>query len=94
MTDAACRGHPLHVTATNLTAGACGVAVLKLSLVGNGYRLESAMRMGANAAPLISRRKLLRRGVVEQQEGTELTAKAVVIKHGANGESVSNPMHS
>ena len=39
-------------------------------------------------------RELIRRGVVEQQERTQLAAKAVVVEHRAHGEAIADPVHS
>ena len=92
--DAVTRSHPLHVSRTNLSAATAGVAMLHLALISDRHGFKALVRMPTNAPLFITGRKLIRRGVVEQQERTQLTAQPVVIKHGAHGEAVADPVHS
>ncbi len=48
------RGHPLHVAGADLAAASGGVAVLDLTFVDDRHRLEPAVRVLADAAPLAS----------------------------------------
>jgi hypothetical protein len=50
--------------------------------------------MSAHTALLIARWKFMRRGVVEQQERTKFTAHTVVIKYGADRETIAHPVHA
>src|SRR5205085_6181395 len=92
--DSATRGHPLHIAGADLSATAAGVAVFQLALISDCDSLKTFVRMRAHSAPFFARREFVRRRVVEQQERTEFARERVVIKHGADGKSVTNPMHS
>src|SRR5687768_8892246 len=92
MDDAGCRGHPLHIAGTNTPAPTRGISVLHFALVNDGYRLEPAMRVLADAEALIRRRKFHRAGIIEEQERTELRSQVRVGKERPNGKSVANPV--
>src|SRR6476469_3556142 len=68
------------------------VTVLKLSLVDDGDRLESAMRVFADAAGLVGWRELGRAGVIKQQERANALTEGLVREDGADGEAVADPM--
>src|SRR6267154_5790544 len=92
--DAVASSHPLHISRSNLSAAAAGVAMLYLALISNRHGFKAFVRMPAHTALFITGRKFIRRGVVEQQERTQLTAKTIVIEHGAHREAVADPVHS
>src|SRR5438876_12349666 len=68
--------------------------MFQLALIRHGHGFKALMRMSADTALLIARRKFIRRGVVKQQEGTQFTAQPVVIEHGAHREAVADPVDS
>ena len=90
--DAVAGGHPLDVARADFSTAAAGVAVLEFALVGDGDGLETFVRMSADTAFFIAGGKGMRRGVIEQEEGAQFAAEAVVIKHGADGEAVADPV--
>ena len=92
--DAVARGHPLHVARADFAATTARIAMLQLALIRDGHGFKTLVRMSAHAALLVAGRELIWCGVVEQQERTQLATQAVVVKHGAHGESVADPMHS
>ncbi len=59
--------------------------MLNLALIRDCHGFKALVRMSAHTALFIARWKLIRRGVVEQQERAQLTAKTIVIEHGARG---------
>src|SRR5207302_3556535 len=88
------RGRCRYVARADLSAATAGVTMLQLPLIVHGHSLKSLVRMSAHPTLFIARRELIRCGVVEQQERTQLTAQPVVIKHEAHGEAVADPVHS
>jgi hypothetical protein len=60
MDDPASGGHPLDVARADHAAIAGGIAMLDFAIIDDGYRLEAAMRVLANPAPLGRRRELMR----------------------------------
>jgi len=90
--DAAARRHPLDVAGADNAALAGRVAMLDLAVVDNGHGLEAAVRVLADAATFVGRLEVMRTGVVEQQEGANLLADAVIGKQRANREAVADPM--
>ena len=73
-------GHPLHVTGTDHATGTGGIAMGHLALIDNGDRLEPAMRVYTHATRLFARLEMSGRRVVQQQEGTQVPAKPLVIE--------------
>src|SRR5207245_3647606 len=86
--------HPLYISRSNLSAAAAGVAMLYLPLISNRHGFKAFVWMPAHTALFITGWKLIRRGVVEQQERAQLTAETIVIEHGAHGEAIADPVHS
>ncbi len=68
--------------------------MLYLALISNRHGFKAFVWMPAHAALFITGRKFRRRGVVEQQERTQLTAKTILIEDGAHREAVADPVHS
>ncbi len=66
--------------------------MLDFALIDDGHRFEAAVRMLADAARPLGRRKFRRAGVVEQQERAELRALRVIREQAPYGESVPDPM--
>src|SRR5262249_1609942 len=85
-------GHPLHVAGTNTPTAAGGVPVFHFAFVNNGHRLESTMRVLADAAALVRRRELHGAGVIKQQERAEDRPQVGVGKERPHWEPVTNPM--
>src|SRR5690606_16243610 len=90
--DAAARRHPLHVAGADPPACARGVAMLEFALVDDGDRLEAAVRMHPDAARTGRRLEACGRGVVEQEEGRELSPQAVVAEERPDREAVAHPV--
>src|SRR6185436_8477253 len=89
--QARARGHPLHVAAADAAAVAGGILVVDFAVEHHGHGLEAAVRMPADAARLLRRRKVRRARVVEQQEGREL-GMTPVVEHCMHGKTVANPV--
>jgi hypothetical protein len=66
--------------------------MLDFARIDDGYGLESAMRMLADAESLAGRRELHRTGVVEEQERAGRRAVIGIGKQRANGEAVADPV--
>src|SRR3546814_9758280 len=92
MNDAARGRHPLDVAGTDHTAVAGGVTMLDLAVIDDGDGLETAMRMHAEAAPLLRWFEIVRPCIVEQQEWAYVSAQRVVRKERAEREDVDHPM--
>src|SRR5690606_14636915 len=92
MQDAAAGGHPLHIAGPDTPARAGGVAMLELTLVHDGDGFKAAMRMLPHAAGAGRRRELRRGRMIEQQEGTELAAEAVVAEQRTHRKAISHPV--
>jgi PAS domain S-box-containing protein len=100
--DATSRGHPLHFSGADHPAIARAVAVRDRSLVGDGDRLEAAMRMGAHAAPPRRRGVALRLLVVEQEKRAhplvevgragEVVADVEAVPHPVLARSPEHPL--
>src|ERR1700730_3557288 len=84
--------HPLDLAGTDDAAPARGVAMLDLAAIGNRDRLEPAVRVGADSAPLFRGRKILRPGVIQQQKRRYFLAEVIVGKNAAHGKSIADPM--
>ena len=83
----------IHCTSPGRSAAAAGrVAVLDLARVDDGHRLETAMRMLADAAALGRRRELHRAGVVEEQERCQHRTEVRVREERADGKAVAHPV--
>jgi hypothetical protein len=91
--DAATGSHPLDVASADFAAAATGIAMLQLALIGDGDGFEAFVRVPTDAAAFVARRELIRRRVVEEQEGAEFTAEPVVVEHRADRESIADPVH-
>src|SRR3546814_13821707 len=92
MNDAAGGRHPLDVARTDHTAVAGGVTMLDLAGIDDGDGLETAMRMLADAAPLLRWFEIVRPGIVEQQEWAYVRAQRVVREERPDREAVAHPM--
>src|SRR3546814_2390796 len=68
--------------------------MLDLAVIDDGDRLEPAMRMLADAAPLGCRREIMRPRIVEQQEGADVPIQRVIGKERADRETIAHPMRS
>src|SRR5262249_35821373 len=90
--QAGCGRHPLDVAGTDPATVARGVAMLDLALVDDRHRFEAAMRMLADAAPMLGRIEVRRSCVVEQQERAEWRTQRVVREQTSHGKPVSYPM--
>src|SRR3546814_21116881 len=66
--------------------------MLDLAVIDDGDRLEPAMRMLADAAPLGCRREIMRPRIVEQQEGADVPIPRVIGKERADRETIAHPM--
>ncbi len=64
-----------------------------LTLINHRHRLKAFVRMSAHSTFFVAGRELIRGGIVEQQKRTQLKTKAIVVKYGADGETVANPVH-
>jgi len=80
MDDPARGGHPLDVARADHAAIAGGIAMLDFAIIDDGYRLEAAMRVLANPAPIGRRRELMRARIIEQQERADMRAQRIVGK--------------
>jgi Amt family ammonium transporter len=76
--------------ASGAVAGA--VAMFDLAVIDEGHRLESAMRMGADAGRLRARTERVRRGIVEHQERTHRLPEGQIGEQGENMKAVAHPM--
>jgi hypothetical protein len=83
----------LDITGTNLPSATTRISVGDLALVSNGDCLKSFVRMAPDTPLFLSGRERIRGCVVQQQERTKLLSESVVIKHGTDWKSVSNPVH-
>ena len=92
MDDPARGGHPLDVARTDDTTIAGGIAMLDFAVIDDGDRLETAMRVLANPAPLGRRREVMGAGIIEQQERTDMRAQRIVGKQRADREAIAYPM--
>jgi len=92
MDDAAGRGHPLHVSRADLSAGAAGIAMLQFALVSDSYGFKAAMWMRSDASSLIRRVEFHRWRIVKKQEGAQFTSEIVVTKDRTDRESIAYPM--
>ena len=92
--DTGAGGHPLHVARAYHTALTGRIPVRHFALVDDGHRLETAMGMFTYPAWLAGRRKVGRAGIVEQQEGAQLLAVAVVGEERADGKAVAYPVRT
>src|SRR3546814_10884450 len=92
MNDAARGRHPLDVARTDHTAVAGGVTMLDLAVIDDGDGLETAMRMLADAAPLLRWFEIVRPGIVEQQEWAYVRAQRDVRDERPDREAVAHPM--
>src|SRR3546814_2564700 len=90
--NAAGGGHPLDVAGTDDPAVARRILMLDLAVIDDGDRLEPAMRMLADAAPLGCRREIMRPRIVEQQEGADVPIQRVIGKERADRETIAHPM--
>src|ERR1700730_6213735 len=86
------RRHPLDVAGTDGAAPARGVAMLDLAAIDNRDRLEAAVGVGANPAPLFRGRKILRPSVIQQQKRRYFLAEVIVGKNAAHRKPVANPV--
>ncbi len=89
------RRHPLHIARAYGAAAAGRVLVRDLALVDDGHGLKTAVRMGADAAPLVGRAgglELRRAGVVQQQKRAHMLAQRVVAKQRAHRKTVAHPV--
>lgn len=93
MDDAFACGHPLDISRAYFAASTAGVAVLKLALIRDGDGFKTFVWVGTDATFFFSGWEGVRGGVVEQKEGAEFAAKAIVVKDGADGEAVADPVH-
>src|SRR3546814_8596227 len=66
--------------------------MLDLAVIDDGDRLEPAMRMLADAAPLGCLREIMRPRIVEQQEGADVPIQRVIGKERADRETIAHPM--
>ena len=62
------------------------------AVINNGHSLETAMRVLANAQPLIRRREFHRAGIIEEQKRTEHRSQIRVGKERADREPVADPV--
>src|SRR5512139_3478430 len=92
MNDAGRRRHPLNVPRANPPRIPARVPMLHLALVDDGDRLETPVRMLADAPRRLRWRKLRGPRVVEQQERAHARAQALVREDRANREAVADPM--
>src|SRR3546814_8293258 len=90
--NAAGGGHSLDVAGTDDPAVARRILMLDLAVIDDGDRLEPAMRMLADAAPLGCRREIMRPRIVEQQEGADVPIQRVIGKERADRETIAHPM--
>ena len=91
--DAATSGHPLHVTGTDHTACAGGVAVLHFAVVDDGDGLEAPVRVGAHAPAMAAvGGEGCGGGIVHQQEGAALIGALPVVEHAVHGKAVAHPV--
>src|SRR3546814_9044089 len=70
--NAAGGGHPLDVAGTDDPAVARRILMLDLAVIDDGDRLEPAMRMLADAAPLGCRREIMRPRIRSEEHTSEL----------------------
>ncbi|MCY1369470.1 hypothetical protein D9M68_908620 [compost metagenome] len=68
--------------------------MFQLTLVDDGHRFETTMRMLADTSSLLTGGELVRAGIVQQQEGTGVASQVVVRKQGADREAVPYPVWS
>src|SRR3546814_9450417 len=66
--------------------------MLDLAVIDDGDGLETAMRMLADAAPLLRWFEIVRPGIVEQQEWAYVRAQRVVREERPDREAVAHPM--
>ena len=92
MHDAGAGRHPLHVAGADHAALARRIAVRHFALVDDGHRFKAAVRVRADAGRTRAGRKFGGAGIVEQQEGAQLLAMAVIRKHRAHGKTVADPV--
>ena len=92
MQQARARRHPLHITRPDGAIVAGAVAMFDLAVIDEGHRLESAMRMGADAGRLRARTERVRRGIVEHQERTHRLPEGQIGEQGENMKAVAHPM--
>ena len=90
--DAGRGRHPLHVAGTDDAAAARRIAVFHLARIDDGHGLEAAVRVIADAAPVLGWRKLGGAGVVQQQERRHLGCPLVVGEDRADREAVAHPV--
>ena len=91
MNDTGRGSHPLHVAGPDCSVSTAGITVFQLSLVEDGYRFKSLVRMFADTAFALVSSKLMRTRVVQQQERIELVA-TTVREQASHWETVTNPM--
>ena len=70
--EAAGGRHPLDIAGANDAAIARRILVLDLAVIDDGDRLEPAMRMLADAAPIGRGREIMRPRIIKQQEGADV----------------------
>src|SRR5262249_26734719 len=88
-TGACC--HPLHITRTDFSRIAAGVAVLDFSAIHDGYGLEAAMRMLSNPTTFFRGLKGRRARVIEQQEWARFLS-ILVSKNRTDRKTITHPM--
>src|SRR5580698_9799026 len=93
MDDAVAGGHPLHVASADFPAAAAGIAMFQFALISHRHRFKTLVRMSAHTALLLAGRKWVWRGVVEQQERSQLPTQTIVIKHRPHRKAVADPVH-
>jgi hypothetical protein len=84
--DAGGGGHPLDVAGVDGAAVAGGVAVVDRALVGDGDGFKATVGMLVDAAGLVGRREVGGAGVVEHEEGVDLSGDAVGRKRLRTGK--------
>lgn len=90
MQNTATGGHPLHITWANHASTTGRVAVRHFAFVNDSDRFKTTMRVDINAAlAFITRFKISRPCIVEQQERAELFFKFRIRKQGAYGKAIT-----
>ncbi|MNE35362.1 hypothetical protein D3C80_1291170 [compost metagenome] len=66
--------------------------MLQLTVIDDGHGLEAAVGVLADAAALLRGGELVGAGIVEQQEGADVLAQAVVGEQRAHRKTVADPV--
>jgi hypothetical protein len=86
------RRHPLDVPRANGAAATRRIPMRDAARIDQGHRLESPVRMLADAPALARRREIHRAGIVHQQEGRHFGGDILVRKDRPHREAIADPV--